>query len=214
MLLGSMLRRTQQRLSCGANTLALALVFGVVILHVLHRRSAANVGPGDDQNVVFWFEAGDDGDDQPGFHRPFTWSLQLLAGAVGTFFIAALCDAGGIAGACSILGLFVPLYCLVAGFGLKEATALSQAAIAGASATSLAFNLFRAHPWDPHRPLVDLDLALLLAPCSLLGVALGVLLNDLLPRWLITAVLVGLLVHVSYREAMVGLTAWHEERHA
>jgi hypothetical protein len=53
-----MLRRTQQRLSCGANTLALALVFGVVILHVLHRRSAANVGPGDDQNVVFWFEAG------------------------------------------------------------------------------------------------------------------------------------------------------------
>jgi hypothetical protein len=53
-----MLRRTQQRLSCGANTLALVLVFGVVILHVLHRRSAANVGPGDDQNVVFWFEAG------------------------------------------------------------------------------------------------------------------------------------------------------------
>lgn len=53
-----MLRRTQQRLSCGANTLALVLVFGVVIIHVLHRKSAANVGPGDDQNVVFWFEAG------------------------------------------------------------------------------------------------------------------------------------------------------------
>lgn len=53
-----MLRRTQQRLSCGVNTLALVLVFGVVIVHVLHRRSAANVGPGDDQNVVFWFEAG------------------------------------------------------------------------------------------------------------------------------------------------------------
>jgi hypothetical protein len=39
--------------------------------------------------------------------------------------------AGGVVGACSILGLFVPLYCLLAGFGLKEATALSQAAIAG-----------------------------------------------------------------------------------
>jgi hypothetical protein len=45
---------------------------------------------------------------------------------------AAAAAAGGIAGACTILGLFVPLYSLVAGFGLKEATALSQAAIAGA----------------------------------------------------------------------------------
>jgi hypothetical protein len=33
---------------------------------------------------------------------------------------------------------------------------------AGASAASLAFNLFRSHPWDPQRPLVDLDLVLLL----------------------------------------------------
>jgi riboflavin transporter FmnP len=47
---------------------------------------------------------------------------------------AAAAAAGGIAGACTILGLFVPLYCLVGGFGLKEATALSQAAIAGVHA--------------------------------------------------------------------------------
>jgi uncharacterized membrane protein YfcA len=71
--------------------------------------------------------------------------------------------------------------------------------LAGASSASLAFNLFRSHPWDPCRPLVDLDLALLLAPASLLGVSLGVLLNDLLPKWLITAVLVGLLAHVCHR---------------
>jgi hypothetical protein len=50
-------------------------------------------------------------------------------------------NAGGIAGACSILGLFVPLYCLVAGFGLKEATALSQAAIAGALVRCIAYNV-------------------------------------------------------------------------
>jgi uncharacterized membrane protein YfcA len=47
--------------------------------------------------------------------------------------------------------------------------------------------------------LVDLDLVLLLAPASLLGVSLGVLLNDLLPRWLITVVLVALLAHVCHR---------------
>lgn len=54
-----LLRRKVQRIACAANTLAYVLVFGVVIIHVLHRRDAANVGPGDDQDVVFWFEAGE-----------------------------------------------------------------------------------------------------------------------------------------------------------
>lgn len=52
-----MLRKKIQRLACAANTFAYVLVFGVVVIHVLHRRTAANVGPGE-HNVVFWFEAG------------------------------------------------------------------------------------------------------------------------------------------------------------
>lgn len=39
--------------------------------------------------------------------------------------------AGSLRGASTILGLFAPLYCLVVGFGLKEAAGLAQAAIAG-----------------------------------------------------------------------------------
>lgn len=35
------------------------------------------------------------------------------------------------------------------------------------------FNLAMRHPWDPGRPLVDLDLALVLTPALLLGVSIG-----------------------------------------
>lgn len=40
--------------------------------------------------------AGDDGDDQPPYHRPFSVNPRVVLGALGTFCIAALCDAGGL----------------------------------------------------------------------------------------------------------------------
>ncbi len=46
-------------------------------------------------------------------------------------------------------------------------------AIAGGSLASLSFNLAQHHPWDPTRPLVDLDLAVVLTPALLLGVSVG-----------------------------------------
>jgi hypothetical protein len=49
----------------------------------------------------------------------------------------------------------------------------AQAAIAGGSFVSMLFNLMMRHPWDPGRPLVDLDLALVLTPALLLGVSIG-----------------------------------------
>jgi hypothetical protein len=49
----------------------------------------------------------------------------------------------------------------------------AQAAIAGGSLVTACFNLSMRHPWDPGRPLVDLDLALVLTPAMLLGVTVG-----------------------------------------
>jgi hypothetical protein len=49
----------------------------------------------------------------------------------------------------------------------------TQAAIAGGSFVNMLFNLVMRHPWDPGRPLVDLDLALVLTPALLLGVSVG-----------------------------------------
>ncbi len=48
-------------------------------------------------------------------------------------------------------------------------------------AGSVAYSLGRRHPHAAASPLIDFDLALVLAPLLLLGVSFGVLLNIALP---------------------------------
>lgn len=50
-------------------------------------------------------------------------------------------------------------------------------------AGSVAYSLGRRHPHSASSPLVDFDLALVLAPPLLLGVSCGVLANIALPSW-------------------------------
>jgi hypothetical protein len=57
--------------------------------------------------------------------------------------------------------------------GLKSSTGLSQAAIVGGSLTGVLVNLARRHPWEASRPLVDMDVALVLTPALLCGVSSG-----------------------------------------
>lgn len=49
-----MLRRKIQRASFITNVLGCVVLFGVVIAHVVHRYSAANVSGADDGDVTFW----------------------------------------------------------------------------------------------------------------------------------------------------------------
>ncbi len=57
--------------------------------------------------------------------------------------------------------------------GVKASTALSQATIAGGGIAGVAVTLHKKHPYDPSRPLIDFDLALMLLPVLLLGVSMG-----------------------------------------
>jgi hypothetical protein len=59
--------------------------------------------------------------------------------------------------------------------GVKGATALSQAVIAGGALAGVGVTLHKKHPYDPSRPLIDFDLALMLLPVILLGVSVGAL---------------------------------------
>lgn len=62
---------------------------------------------------------------------------------------------------------------VVLGLSIKEATVLSQAAIAGGSLSGAIFALFRGHPEDARMPLLDFRLALVLMPVLLLGTSVG-----------------------------------------
>lgn len=56
---------------------------------------------------------------------------------------------------------------------MKGATALSQAVIGGGALAGVAVTLHKKHPYDPTKPLIDFDLALMLLPVILLGVSVG-----------------------------------------
>lgn len=51
--------------------------------------------------------------------------------------------------------------------------ALSQAAITGGAVAAGFIALFHSHPLDDTQPLLDLEVALVLLPCLLLGVTFG-----------------------------------------
>eukprot|EP00428_Durinskia_dybowskii_P017482 CAMPEP_0170225364 /NCGR_PEP_ID=MMETSP0116_2-20130129/12391_1 /TAXON_ID=400756 /ORGANISM="Durinskia baltica, Strain CSIRO CS-38" /LENGTH=772 /DNA_ID=CAMNT_0010476085 /DNA_START=89 /DNA_END=2404 /DNA_ORIENTATION=- len=99
-------------------------------------------------------------------------------------FTSGLSISVGIGGG----GLFVPLLSLLLCFNLREATALSQACLAGGSSTALLYNLRTRHP-SGRKPMIDYDLVLVMSPILLVGSVIGSLLHMMMPSWAILAVL-------------------------
>lgn len=89
---------------------------------------------------------------------------------------AALAISAGIGGG----GVFVPTLILVLGFAPKVATAISQALVTGAALAGLIHNCRLRHP-TRRRPLIDVKTTLVIAPASMAGAQIGVLINKLFP---------------------------------
>eukprot|EP00971_Amphidinium_carterae_P010330 204106-Amphidinium_carterae.1 len=102
-----------------------------------------------------------------------------------SFVVSGLALSAGIGGG----GLYVPLLIIVMSMEPKAATAVSQAMLAGGASAALFKNLLAAHPADPNKPLIDFDLALLLAPSLMAGASVGSLLHAASPSWLILILL-------------------------
>jgi uncharacterized membrane protein YfcA len=74
-----------------------------------------------------------------------------------------MAGAAGSIGEVSAGALFVPLFVALEGLSPHDAIPLSLATILGASLCAVARTAPLAHPLRPHRRLVDLDTALMLA---------------------------------------------------
>ena len=74
--------------------------------------------------------------------------------------------------------------------------------------------MHRRSPVDPSEPILDFPLALMLTPMLLLGVAVGVLGNNLLPTWLITLLLIVLLFTLAYHTLRKAIKLHHKEKKA
>mmetsp|Transcript_19922 Transcript_19922/g.37153 ORF Transcript_19922/g.37153 Transcript_19922/m.37153 type:complete len:530 (-) Transcript_19922:50-1639(-) len=117
----------------------------------------------------------------------------------------ALAAGGGIGGG----GLLVPIYRLVCGFPITQATALSLATISGGSIANLYTYTQRYHPnSDLKRPLIDYETSLLFCPALLAGTMFGSMFSVMFPAWLIVVLLVILLGYSGKRTVNKGIQRW------
>jgi uncharacterized membrane protein YfcA len=139
----------------------------------------------------------------------FAFDGATAAASIVCFVVAVLANAGGVGGG----GVFVPLLMLVVGLGGKWVIPVSNAMILAGAIPAVAINLCKRHPCH-NRPLLDVDIALLLVPATLGGTTPGVLLNVMFPEWLISALLVLLLSYTAHKTLAKGRSEWRKEMDA
>lgn len=77
----------------------------------------------------------------------------------------------------------------------------------------MAIRVWQRHP-KADRPLIAYDVALVLEPMTLAGTVIGVMLNSILPTWLITIMLVALLGFTARKTLLKGVSTWRKENQA
>ncbi|XP_010539215.1 PREDICTED: uncharacterized protein LOC104813355 [Tarenaya hassleriana] len=127
-------------------------------------------------------------------------SLAIVLAGILCFVSASIASAGGIGGG----GLYIPIMTIVAGLDLKTASRFSAFMVIGGSVANVMYNLFG-------KALLDFDLALLLEPCMLLGVSIGVLCNRIFPEWIITILFAVFLAWSTTKTCKNGVRCWKRE---
>jgi hypothetical protein len=122
-------------------------------------------------------------------------------------FLACFIAAGtGLGGG----GMLVPLFTLLVN-SPRIAVPLAKVTVLGSSIGNCILLFQRKHPFASGRPIIDYDSAALLEPAAMAGTMVGVLLNRILPTWVITGFLFGLLVFIGARTLRQGVLLWRSE---
>lgn len=128
---------------------------------------------------------------------------------VGILLIAIACTIAvcvGVGGG----GMFVPILILLLGFTTHESTAIAQALMVGGTLAGLLLNWHQRHP-SGDRPLIDVLLVLLLGPMQISGANVGVLLNRMIPSWLIIVLTIVVLGFTGHKTFIKGVQAYQKE---
>eukprot|EP00933_Yihiella_yeosuensis_P069191 TRINITY_DN7544_c0_g1_i1.p1 TRINITY_DN7544_c0_g1~~TRINITY_DN7544_c0_g1_i1.p1 ORF type:complete len:544 (+),score=84.27 TRINITY_DN7544_c0_g1_i1:256-1887(+) len=139
--------------------------------------------------------------DAPGTH-PFwhfeTFYLmraQAYLCSVVLTLAGVLCAAGGIGGG----GIYVTVLMVAGGLSVHDAVPLSKSVVFFGSMSSLVLNLRkRTAASEGGESLIDYNICRLVVPSSLIGTYLGVLLNSILPSWVILSFLCIVLLGMSW----------------
>jgi len=123
------------------------------------------------------------------------------------FIFCMMAGGGGVGGG----SLLVPILIVINRFQPNEAIPLSKATIFAGAIGNLILNVFKSHPYDPRRVLIDYETATFLEPIALYGTVIGVVLTRILPEWVIFIALVTVLGYMSYKTIVRAIKLYHTE---
>ena len=130
-----------------------------------------------------------------------------IAAIITALIVSAVAAGGGIGGG----GLLLPLLILTLAMTPHDAAPLANATVLGGAIANLLLNVKKTHPSDATRSLINFEVALMMEPMTMAGALAGVLLNKVLPGWLITLMLILILGITTKRTLVRGLGDWHKE---
>jgi uncharacterized membrane protein YfcA len=133
------------------------------------------------------------------------WKLPLTTTILA--ITALIASGAGLGGG----PIFVPTFIIVMGMSPHQAVPISQTAILGGSIVNLFFFWNQKHPVNEDQPLIDFDTLLVLAPMLLAGTTVGVVLNVILPTWLVVVLILVTLSYSSYKMVVKARDAWKKE---
>jgi uncharacterized membrane protein YfcA len=137
------------------------------------------------------------------------WNARLIGGVIVMFIAGAFVSGAGIGGGT----LFVPIMMLVIGFPAEYCITQSNPIILGGSLAVTAANFrSRHHLYD--RPLINYNVASIIEPVSWLGSIVGVIINRIIPDWLLYVLQFILLVYAAYSTFTKGLAEWRKRKAA
>ena len=101
---------------------------------------------------------------------------------------------------------------LTGSFIIEEAVPLSHIAVFGNAIAQNLINVRRGHPHDSKRPLIDLNMPLIMLPAQLGGNALGVLIGPSLPSSGVEVLACVLLGYASLKTLRTATKSFLKER--
>lgn len=129
-----------------------------------------------------------------------------VLGSLLILVASGLSNAGGIGGGPLMVIILITIF----NFNAYESVPLSQLIIFGGSLTAIFIKVFLRHPVK-HRPLIDYDIALLLSSPLLIGASIGVIINLIIPQWLILLIMTLLLGYISIDSMRTARKIYHKE---
>ena len=113
---------------------------------------------------------------------------------------------GGIGGG----GLIVPLTMALFGFSTKDAIAISGFTIFTGAVARFFYNLGDRHP-EKNGPIIEYSLVIVMMPMVLVGSFCGVIINIILPDFVLSIILTILLIGLAIQSLRKGVQLYKKE---